>query len=83
MKTEPIKPEKFDPGTTVKGMEYVDVPPSSSKDYKLNFYAYRETAMLLKVAFLLQIVFVIGIPLSLGCHAIYVSDLYHLNKFCP
>ncbi|XP_025115052.1 hydrocephalus-inducing protein-like isoform X4 [Pomacea canaliculata] len=52
VKTEPIKPEKFDPGTTVKGMEYVDVPPSSSKDYKLNFYAYRETAMLLKVTFI-------------------------------
>ena len=56
VKIEPIKPDKLDPGTTVKGMEYIDVPANSKKDYKLNFYAYREGTFFLKVELSLQIV---------------------------
>lgn len=51
VKIEPIKPEKMDLGTTVKGMEYIDVPANSKKDYKLGFYAYREGTIVLKVVF--------------------------------
>ncbi|KAK7505819.1 hypothetical protein BaRGS_00003090 [Batillaria attramentaria] len=51
VKIEPIKPDKLDPGTTVKGMEYIDVPANNKKDYKLNFYAYREGTFILKVIF--------------------------------
>ena len=56
MKIEPVKPDKLDPGTTVKGMEYIDVPANSKKDYKLNFYAYREGTFFLKVELSFQIV---------------------------
>lgn len=49
MKTESLKPDKLDPGTTVKGVEYVDVPANGKKDYKLTFYAYREGQTTLKV----------------------------------
>ena len=63
VKIEPIKPDKLDPGTTVKGMEYIDVPANSKKDYKLNFYAYREGTFFLKVELSLQI---IDATLSIG-----------------
>ncbi|XP_046359897.2 hydrocephalus-inducing protein homolog isoform X3 [Haliotis rufescens] len=51
VKTESIKPDRLDPGTTVKGMEYMDVPANSKKDYKLAFYAFREGTTTLKVTF--------------------------------
>ena len=37
-----IKPEKLDPGTTLKGLDYIDVPGSAKRDYKLNFFAHKE-----------------------------------------
>ena len=51
MKTEPVKSDKLEPGTVVKGMEFVDVPASGKKDYKLTFYAYKEGMTTLKVRF--------------------------------
>ncbi|XP_070194710.1 hydrocephalus-inducing protein homolog isoform X4 [Littorina saxatilis] len=51
VRIEPIKPDRLDPGTTVKGMEFIDIPANSKKDYKLNFYAYREGTFFLKVTF--------------------------------
>ncbi|XP_035827636.1 hydrocephalus-inducing protein [Aplysia californica] len=51
VRTESLRPDKLDPGTSVKGHEYVDVPASSKKDYKLSFYAYREGQTMLKVTF--------------------------------
>ena len=49
MRTESLRPDKLDPGTSVKGHEYLDVPASSKKDYKLAFYAYKEGQTQLKV----------------------------------
>ena len=49
MKFEFIKPEKLDPATKLTGLDYVDVPGNSPVDYKLNFYAYKETQYQLKV----------------------------------
>lgn len=39
---EMIKPEKPDLSVTLKGLDYIDVLSGSKKDYKLNFYSYRE-----------------------------------------
>ncbi|KAK6983379.1 hydrocephalus-inducing protein, partial [Biomphalaria glabrata] len=52
VKIEPVKPEKLEPGTTVKGVEYIDVPANGKKDYKLSFYAYKEGISTLKVTFI-------------------------------
>ncbi|GFS07093.1 hydrocephalus-inducing protein-like [Elysia marginata] len=52
VRIESLRPEKLDPGTTVKGMEYIDVPANSKKDYKLSFYAYKEGQTVVKVTFI-------------------------------
>jgi len=49
MKLEFIKPDKLDPATKLTGLDYVDVPGNSSVEYKLNFYAFKETQYQLKV----------------------------------
>ena len=55
VKIEPIKQEKFDTGIQMKNMDYIDVPASSKKDYKLSFYAYRESVNSMKVSTDLQL----------------------------
>lgn len=47
--TELLKPEKPDPGTTFKGLDYIDIPSSGKKDYKINFFAHREGTFSVKV----------------------------------
>lgn len=49
IKTECVKPDKLDPGTAVKGLDYIDVPGNSKRDYKLSFYAHKEGQSLIKV----------------------------------
>ena len=49
MKTECVRPDKLDPGTTVKGLDYIDVPGNAKRDYKLTFYAHKEGQSLVKV----------------------------------
>ena len=44
-----VKPEKLDAATTLKGLDYVEVPAMSAVDFKLNFYAYREGTYSAKV----------------------------------
>ena len=44
-----IRPEKLDSGTTVKGLDYIDVPGNSKRDYKLSFYAHKEGTSQIKV----------------------------------
>ena len=39
---EMIKPDKLDAGTTLKGLDYIDVPGSVKRDYKLHFFAHKE-----------------------------------------
>ncbi|XP_052229341.1 hydrocephalus-inducing protein homolog isoform X3 [Dreissena polymorpha] len=51
VKIEPVRQEKFDTGIQIKNMDYVDVPASSKKDYKLSFYAYKESTTSMKVTF--------------------------------
>lgn len=49
VKIEPMRPDKFDVGTTVKGLDYIDVPPNGKRDYKVNFYAHKEGITTCKV----------------------------------
>ena len=46
---ELIKPEKPDPATTFKGLDYIDVPGLSKKEYKIHFYAHKEGTFSSKV----------------------------------
>ena len=50
MKIEMMRPDKLDPGTTVKGLDYIDVPGNSNRDYKLAFYAHKEGHSQIKVS---------------------------------
>ncbi|XP_076808093.1 hydrocephalus-inducing protein homolog isoform X2 [Clavelina lepadiformis] len=48
---EMIKPDRLDAGTTLKGLDYIDVPGSMKRDYKLNFYAHKEGTFGAKIVF--------------------------------
>lgn len=48
---EILKPEKPDLSVTMKGLDYIDVLSGSKKDYKLNFFAYKEGLYTAKVIF--------------------------------
>lgn len=38
---EMLKPDKPDSATTLKGLDYIDVPGLSKRDYRLNFFAHK------------------------------------------
>ena len=44
-----IKPDKQDRSITLNGLDYIDVPALGRKDYKLNFYTYKEGSFSAKV----------------------------------
>ena len=46
---EMVRPDKLDPGTSVKGLDYIDVPGNAKRDYKLTFNAHKEGQSTLKV----------------------------------
>ncbi|XP_053127193.1 hydrocephalus-inducing protein homolog isoform X2 [Hemicordylus capensis] len=46
-----LKPEKLEVTTTLKTLDYVDVPASAKKDHKLTFFSYREGMYSAKVTF--------------------------------
>ncbi|KAM6223795.1 hydrocephalus-inducing protein homolog [Rhynchocyon petersi] len=48
---EMTKPEKPDLTVTLKGLDYIDVLSASKKDYKLNFFSYKEGLYAAKVIF--------------------------------
>lgn len=47
---EMLKPEKPDLSVTLKGLDYIDVLSASKKDYKLNFFSYKEGLYTAKVS---------------------------------
>lgn len=49
VKIELLKPDRLDLGTTVKCLDYIDVPGNGKRDFKLQFYAHKEGQQLLKV----------------------------------
>lgn len=42
MLIETVKPEKTDATVSLSGLEYIDVPALSKRDYKMSFFTYRE-----------------------------------------
>ncbi|XP_035275425.1 hydrocephalus-inducing protein homolog [Anguilla anguilla] len=46
-----LKPERADPTVTLKGLDYLDVPALSKRDYKLSFFSYKEGLFSAKVTF--------------------------------
>ena len=46
---EMIKPDKLDGSTTLKGLQYIDVPGQMKMDYKIDFYAHKEGTFSAKV----------------------------------
>ncbi|XP_056379319.1 hydrocephalus-inducing protein homolog [Hyla sarda] len=48
---EILKPERLDSATTIKGLDYVEVPGGAKRDYKLNFHSHKEGNFSTKVTF--------------------------------
>ncbi|KAG8143780.1 hypothetical protein E2320_000954, partial [Naja naja] len=46
-----IKPEKLEVTTTLKTLDYIEVPASTKKDHKLTFFSYKEGMYTAKVTF--------------------------------
>ncbi|XP_078400045.1 hydrocephalus-inducing protein-like [Cetorhinus maximus] len=46
-----IKPERLESTTTLKGLDYIEVPGSSRRDYRINFFTYKEATISVKVTF--------------------------------
>ncbi|OON17774.1 hypothetical protein X801_06385, partial [Opisthorchis viverrini] len=46
-----IRPDRLDPGTSLNGVEYIEVPADGSKEYKLHFMGYRECTTVVRVTF--------------------------------
>ncbi|NXL83544.1 HYDIN protein, partial [Alectura lathami] len=50
--TDILKPENLERGSVLHGLEYIDVPGSGRKDYKLTFLSYKEGVFNTMVTFL-------------------------------
>ncbi|NWI09406.1 HYDIN protein, partial [Crypturellus soui] len=50
-----LKPEKLESSSVLQGLEYIDVPGSSQKDYKLTFLSYKEGLFNTMVTFLNEV----------------------------
>ncbi|KAG8437289.1 hypothetical protein GDO86_008117 [Hymenochirus boettgeri] len=48
---EMVKPDRLDSATSVKGLDYVEVPAASKRDYKLSFHSYKEGTFSVKITF--------------------------------
>ncbi|KAL8194575.1 UNVERIFIED_CONTAM: hypothetical protein K2H54_025175 [Gekko kuhli] len=46
-----IRPDRLEVTTTLKTLDYIDVPASSKKDHKLTFFSYKEGMFCAKVTF--------------------------------
>lgn len=77
---EMIKPDKLDAGTTLKGLDYIDVPGSVKRDYKLNFFAHKEGTFGAKVTMYCMSVWPICIEKSLHNIPFTDSTCSYLNR---
>uniref|UniRef100_A0A8C3CDK8 HYDIN protein n=1 Tax=Cairina moschata TaxID=8855 RepID=A0A8C3CDK8_CAIMO len=50
-----LKPENLESGSMLRGLEYIDVPGSDKKDYKLTFLSYKEGVFSAMVTFLNEV----------------------------
>ena len=44
-----IKPDKLDSSSQINGLDYLDVPGLTKRDFKLNFYTHKEGNFQIKV----------------------------------
>lgn len=49
VRIEWIRPEKPDAGTTIEGLRYIDVAGNSKREYRLSFFANKESQPQIKV----------------------------------
>ena len=49
MTRELVRPDKLDQSVSLHGMDYIDVPALGKRDYKLNFYSFKECTIVAKV----------------------------------
>lgn len=49
MTHELLRPDKLDQSVSVDGMDYIDVPALSKRDYQLKFHSFKECTILAKV----------------------------------
>ena len=49
MTRELLRPDKLDQSVSVVGMDYIDVPALSKRDYQLKFHSFKECTILAKV----------------------------------
>ena len=47
---EMLKPDKPDSAITLKGLDYIDVPGLSKREYRLHFFAHKEGTFSAKVS---------------------------------
>ncbi|KAM4614098.1 hydrocephalus-inducing protein homolog [Discoglossus pictus] len=52
---EMIKPDHLDCSTSIKGMDYVEVPAASRRDYRLTFHSHKEGMFSTKITFLNEV----------------------------
>ncbi|XP_010189967.1 PREDICTED: hydrocephalus-inducing protein homolog, partial [Mesitornis unicolor] len=50
-----LKPENLESSSVLQGLEYIDVPSSARKDYKLTFHSYKEGVFNTMVTFLNEV----------------------------
>ncbi|KFQ76081.1 Hydrocephalus-inducing protein, partial [Phaethon lepturus] len=50
-----LKPENMESSSVLQGLEYIDVPGSAKKDYKLTFLSYKEGVFTTMVTFLNEV----------------------------
>lgn len=62
---EMIRPERLDRSVSLYGAEYIDVPAMTKREYKINFYSFKEGSFLLKVI-LIDVLYMYMYNLSLG-----------------
>ena len=48
---EILKPERNDPTTSIKGLDYIDIPGLSEREYRITFETYKEGTIQTKVTF--------------------------------
>jgi hypothetical protein len=83
MRLECIKPDKLDASTTIKGLDYIDVPGMATRDYKLTFYSHKECQPLVKVSHVISYSEYL-LLMSISCRTesfrvfVYLSLINHL-----
>ena len=78
---EMLKPDKPDSATTLKGLDYIDVPGLSKREYRLNFFAHKEGTFSAKVGSKDLVSYEISLLLTSCSVALFVNYSLFLTGF--